>query len=264
MSQTIQGDGFGTMGREVKRDLKDDLDAKIIITSTNSKPGLGKTTLAILMARAWDPHGWSAEEKAFMSVGPYREAYLNEPSRSVLVFDEMEGAADKRRAMSHGNVDLSQTWAQLRYKNKVSICTLPTTSMLDSRFLEMSDWWVNVTDRGVAQPYRIRVNDYNGKVRRQRVDGQETLFFDDLPDDDSDYEYLASLKDERARNSRKTFSQSEHYDALEKAREEAKVSIRNRMIRSLYESTDLSQREIGELEPVNLSKQRIGEICRSE
>jgi len=167
---------FGTLGHEVKRDVHQrDLDAKIIITSHNSRPGLGKTTLAIKMARDFDKNGWNADEKAFMSAHEYHNAYEDLPSGSALVFDEIEGEADSRRAMSEKNVELSQAWAQNRYRNMITICTLPSVSMLDNRMLEMSDYWINVMGRGTAHPYRVLVNDFSGKVIRKRLDDDAVI-----------------------------------------------------------------------------------------
>lgn len=252
---------FGRLGYEVRRSIDKDLDSKIIITSHNSKPGLGKTTLAILMARQWDPHGWSAEEKAFMDVYEYRDAYMNQPSGSVFVFDEIEGEADSRRAVSNKNVELSQAWAQLRYKNKVTIATLPTTSMLDNRMLEMADYWINVMSRGVAHPYKIYVNDFTGKVYRDRMDdGSAVIQYPDLAGD-PDYEHLKAMKDESNRTTRNYISEEEHEKELKSARKEASRETRNKLIRDLYKDPRFNSREIGELAAVDLSRQRVDQIC---
>ena len=256
---------FGRLGYEVRKAIKNDLDAKILITSHNSKPGLGKTTLAILMARAWDPKGWAAEEKAFMDVYEYKNYYMDGEPGSVLVFDELEGEADRRRAMSHKNVDLSQAWAQLRYRNMVSIATLPSVSMLDSRMLEMSDYWINVVSRGVALPHYVQVNDYTGKVWREQMgrDNDMVIRYPDLSSGDDDYLYLKNLKDERNRTDRQWVSGEEVDRLIREDREEALREQRDEFIRELHASTSMSYERIAALDAVDVSKDRVGQICRS-
>lgn len=253
---------FGTLGHEVKRDVYErDLDAKIIITSHNSRPGLSKTTLSIKMARDFDSHGWSAEQKGFMDAHQYHNAYESEEPGSVLLFDEIEGEADSRRAMSNKNVELSQAWAQNRYRNMITICTLPSVSMLDNRMLELSDYWINVIDRGVAHPYRILVNDFTGKVIRQRIDEDGVIRYTDLPDGDEDYEYLKAEKHSRRTSVNDRYiDEAEHEETVEKAEESARMESRNEWLKCLAQETDLSTYNIADLDPVEISRQRVQQI----
>lgn len=254
---------FGRLGYEIKRDVHNkDLDAKIIITSHNSKPGLGKTTLAIQMARDFDRHGWTAEEKAFMDAHKYHNAYEYLPSGSALLFDEIEGEADSRRAMSHKNVELSQAWAQNRYRNMITICTLPSVNMLDNRMLEMSDYWINVFSRGVAHPYEILVNDFNGRVIRSRIDNNAVIRYSDLPDEDDDYEYLKSMKHERRTSvGKQYYDEDELEEKIEKAKKDARLECRNKWIQTVYGELDVTGREIAGLEIVDLTQQRVSQIA---
>lgn len=253
---------FGTLGHEVKRDVhKKDLDAKIIITSHNSRPGLGKTTLAIRMARDFDLHGWSAEKKAFMNANKYHNAYEDLEPGSAMLFDEIEGEADSRRAMSNKNVELSQAWAQNRYRNMVTICTLPSVSMLDNRMLEMSDYWINVIDRGVAHPYRVLVNDFNGKVIRSRIDENGVIRYRDLPDDDPDYNHLTERKHERRTSVEKQyFDEDEVEKKVNKARKETRMETRNEFLETVCNETDLTPGKLAEVSCIDISRPRIHQI----
>jgi hypothetical protein len=250
------------LGYEVQNAIEKDLDAKILITSHNSKPGLSKTTLALQMARQWDPHGWNADDKAFMDVFEYRDAYLNEEPGSVLLFDEIEDAADNRRGNSKENVELSQAWAQLRYRNMVTICTLPTVTMLDKRMIEMSDYWINVIWRGVAHPYNIYVNDFDGSISRVRMgpENNAVLKYPDVPDGDEDYETLTQMKRQNVEIDRRYIKQDEHDSIVEREREKAQTAKRDEIIQSLAEQTDLRHADIGSLDGVDVSRQRIGQI----
>lgn len=255
---------FGTLGYEIKRDVHhQDLDAKIIITSHNSRPGLSKTTLAIKMARDFDPHGWTAEDKAFMDAGSYHQAYDDARSGSVLLFDEVEGEADSRRAMSNKNVKLSQAWAQNRYRNMITICTLPTVSMLDNRMLELSDYWINVMGRGLAHPYRIRVNDFNGKVYRERIDENGVLRYGDLPNGDEDYELLKQMKDDRRRLETEYYTPDEHRKAVKEAEKATRMEVRDMWLECLVDETELTPRDLSELPIVDVSRPRIYQILKS-
>lgn len=255
--------GFGTLGREIKEDVhENDLDAKIIITSHNSRPGLGKTTLAIRMAREFDAHGWDAQTKAFMDAAEYHNAYDDLSSGSCLLFDEIEGEADSRRAMSNKNVELSKAWAMNRYRNMITICTLPTVTMLDNRMLELSDYWINVMGRGLAHPYRVRVNDFNGRVYRERIDENGAIRFGDLPDDDPDYNLLKDMKDQRRRIDNEYYSPEEHQRIVEDKQKQSRMDERNKWIAGLVNETDYSSYKVADLPWVGLSQQRVNQIAK--
>lgn len=269
------GNPFGTLGSEVRKAIEDNYDCKIIITSHNSKPGLGKTTLAILMARAWDPHGWSAEEKAFMDAHEFHNAYMEEPKGSVLLFDEIENEADARRAVSSKNVELSQMLATQRFRNIISLYTLPAVSMLDSRMMELADYWINVMKRGVAHPYKIYVNDFTGEVTRQRIgqvergtDG-ETIMWRDIEEGDpahADKEYLDQLKRDHVHLEREYVPQSEVEKQVQKEREEAKRERRDTIIRSLMngDHADIGASTLAETDGIDVSRPRVHQITNGD
>lgn len=249
---------FGTLGAEVEYAIRNDYDVKIIITSHNSRPGLGKTTLAIRMSRVFDPYGWSAESKGFQNLYEYQAAYRDVPPGSVLQFEELERSADNRRSMSKGNVSLSHVWATERFRNIVTICTLPTVSMLDNRMLELADYWINVMKRGVAHPYRILVNDFTGKVIRSRIK-DETIRFADLPNDDPDYTYLKEVKEQESLLEQEYVRMDDVDDLLAKAERKAKQSKRDEIIKDLHD-LGLTQKQIASLPSIDLTQQRIQQI----
>lgn len=263
----LREQAFGTLGYEVKRDVYNkDLDAKIIITSHNSRPGLGKTTLAIKMARDFDRGDWDAESKAFMDAHNYQNAYAKLPKKSALVFDEIEGEADSRRGTSTKNVELSQAWAQNRYRNMITICTLPSVNMLDKRMIEMSDYWINVIDRGMAHPYRVLVNDFDGSVYRDRIDDNAVIRFTDLPNGDDDYQLLKQQKHRRrtADGNKKYLSEAEHKEELNKKIEVKKRAYRDEWIRALAAETDMTYQNIADLSVVDVRQPRVSNIVNEK
>lgn len=249
---------FGPIGYEIDQDAHQrDLDAKVLITSHNSRPGLGKTTLAIKMARALDPNGWSADEKAFMDVYDYMRAYDDLPSGSVLILDEIEAMADSRRANAAENVDLSQAWATKRYRNMITFATLPTTSMLDKRMIELSDYRINVMRRGVAKAFEVKIPDFPPfRPWQEPMDG--VIDYNDLPDNDPDKELLDQMKVEFSKVDKTFYTEQELNDKIAKLKKQYDMDARNNCISYLADNTELSQREIADI--IGLSRPRINQI----
>jgi len=186
-------------------------------------------------------------------------------SVSFARLDEIEAGADSRRATSHENVNLSQAWATMRAKNIATVATLPSVSMLDNRMLELADYWVLVKKRGLAQPYKVKVNDFNGRVQRKPIRDGEHIQFKDLPSNDKDKTYLDNIKDELVQD---LTSSSERVPAPEvskrvgKAREEAAREKRNEAIHELYHGTQLSTTDLAGMEWVGVSPQQVSNIVR--
>lgn len=271
-NEMLQETGFGTMGRDARRKLRNDNDIKILIVGKNSQTGIGKTTFAVELCRFIDQTdaGWSAEEKAFVDVDEYMQAHLEMNQRSCLMLDEIEAGADRRRAMSHENVQLSQAWMTLRARNIGTVATLPSTEALDKRMLALADYWVLVRQRGLAQPYKVNVNDFNGKVQRVSLgeDPGEHIEFADLPEDDPDKAYLDEIKDEMVYElvggaDAKTMKVAEHKKQLEKEVNDATKEMRNEFIREMYDRTDLSTREIAEFGCVDVNQPQVSTILNS-
>jgi hypothetical protein len=255
---------FGTVGRIAKKKLKSDNDIKIIIQGRNSQTGIGKTTLAIQLCRFIDDN-WGAEDNAFIDTKEYIEAHIEYPEGSALLLDEIEHGADRRRSQSHENVELSQAWAKLRARNIATVCTLPSISMLDSRMLELADYWILVKSRGVAQPYEINVNDFAPWKNPQRkpLPGDEHIRFSDLSEDDTDKEYLDELKDETIKEDGSGFIRKEkHEKELERLEQNTMMETRNEIIQDMYGEFDVTYSEIGSLDSIDMTKQSVGEIIR--
>ena len=262
MAKAQSGYQFGNMGLYVKRRLSNDNDAKIIVQGQDSETGIGKTTFAIRLCRHIDPD-WNAEEKSFVDVREYINAHMEVGPGSALLLDEIEAGADSRRAMSQENVDLSQAWATLRSRNVVTVCTLPTISMLDNRLLELSDFWVLVKKRGLAQPYKVSVNDFNHKVQRKELGGGEMIQYKDLPDGDPDKRYLDEMKDEMLLSEGAGYvKESECAERVEKAKREAVREYRNEILTDIKTEFDVTYRELAALESVDVQHNTISEIVK--
>lgn len=259
--QTLKSN-FGTLGYEIRQKLNNDNDAKVIIQAENSQTGVGKTTLAIQLCRFvdedWDPESTGAYWNVDEYVHDYN--YSNISPGSAVLLDEIEMIADNRRSTSNRNLKLSQAWARLRNRNVLNIATLPTVSMLDKRLLELSDYWILVRERGVAQPYRIQVNDFTYTISRQPFDGGEHIHFNKIPKSDPDYDYIEQKKAEIGDNDFETITIDEHKKKVEKAVEKAQREKRNEFIECVYNHYETTYREIADLEPVSLDYSTIAQI----
>lgn len=190
---------YSMLNHFVQDRLDNDRDAKIIVTARNSSTGTGKTTLALLLAKYWDRNGWDYD-KGFMGVKKYLAYYNNVAERGdVLLLDDAQAGVDNRRSMSKENVGVSRAWTLNRVKNVVSIMTLPTSTMFDSRLRELADVWINVQERGRAVPYKIYVNDISKEIKVVRfrhpyIGYKEVINFKKYVD--NDYLELSKQKQE--------------------------------------------------------------------
>lgn len=256
---------FGTLGRRAKAKLKNDNDIKIIIQGANSQTGIGKTTLAIELCRFIDQNEWNAEEKSFVDVQEYLNSYLEYPKGSALLLDEIGAGADSRRSMSKENVNLSQGWQLLRSRNVATVATLPSTNMLDSRLLELADYWILVKSRGLAQPYEINVNDFSGAISRDSLPGDEHIKFPDLPAGDADKKHLDRIKDDMVKgDGLKSIPLAEHKEKLDKAKDSATMEYRNDLITQLYNNTELTYEAIGNLPAIDLQRPSVYSIVKKQ
>lgn len=211
----------------------------VIIIARDAATGTGKTTLACQLAKSWDTHGWTAD-RATLDPGTYADKYTDDdtPSKSVLLLDEAEQAADNRRSMSNQNVKLSHLWATMRFREIYSIITLPSASMLDKRLKELADVKIVVHERGTAVAYKTKIDDHDGSYRAKRLC---RLRWDHL-DDDPEYQRLTDKKAERMGDYADTFAYDDDDDDLdpEQARRDYRLQVVERMSAAGYTQAEIA------------------------
>jgi len=138
-------------------------DLKCVITQRDSETGGGKTTLAVWLALCWDEHGWHGKEKGTTDPDAFIQTFPDLPPHSVMILDEAE-ELDARRSMQDENIEFSKKWMKMRTRQIDSILTLPTTTALDKRILELADVRLHVTGRGRAKVYGVTVDDRSREV----------------------------------------------------------------------------------------------------
>ena len=232
-------------------------DLNIVITAA-SETGVGKTTLAVALARMLDPHGWTAEKASVALPAKYDRLYDKVPPGTVLILDEAEKAADARRGMTKESVSLSQAFAAKRYRQVVSILTAPSKSWIDDRLgSDAADYWIQALDgpigqiRGEAKVYRLRENEHYEREYKTRT---EFIEWPSL-DGDSEFQKLSERKEEILENDgeQKWIHVDEHQEKLEKIEKQTRKETRREDIRRTYRESDLSQTDVAEIFDVSQS-----------
>jgi hypothetical protein len=147
----------------------------VIITAA-AETGVGKTTLAFVLALLWDMHGWTVE-KATLDPREYDTMYDSVEPGSVLLLDEVEQAADSRRGSSRENVDLSQAFATKRYRQVFGLMTAPSKGWVDGRIgSDSADYWIQAQEtpegkpKGEAKVYRLKNNEHYEESYSKRTE----------------------------------------------------------------------------------------------
>ncbi|MFB6201300.1 MAG: hypothetical protein ABEI98_04745 [Halorhabdus sp.] len=193
-------------------------DMHVIITAA-AETGVGKTTLAFALALLWDMSGWTTE-KATLSPRQYEMMYDEVEPGSVLMLDEVQQAADNRRATSTANVDLSQAFATKRYRQVFGMMTAPSKGWVDDRIGgDSADYWIQAQEtpegrpKGEAKVYRLRNNEHYESNYKERVETISWPILDWHPE----FQELERMKAERMEG--QTRNKYVHKDEVEELKE---------------------------------------------
>lgn len=181
--------------------------ARIIIDAEDAKTGVGKTGLAVFLARLLAERVFDyelTEDDLTLSGAKYLQRWREHPGEeqpSVIVLDELggAGAGHARRAMSNQNVELGNAWQLMRKKRIVSIVTLPHWSKVDRDMRMQADYrlWCLKDPIGYFKPYQVGADFDDGEVTTEGYDDIERIRFPNMDKhDDPVYDYLAEEKDE--------------------------------------------------------------------
>ena len=217
---------------------KQNRDAKIIVTADHGATGVGKTALAVYLAKALDQSaaGFDAAEKSTVNVHRFLGLYDEVEPQSAIILDEAE-QIDARRSMKNENIDAAEKWQTRRVNEIAGILTLPSPDALDSRMESLADYWINVEVRGRARIYEKRIH------RTKRSLYYKTMQTQGWPnlDHDPDYQILAKKKeeminDEEAGNN--WVRKSEVDERIKKVRKNTRREVRDEIIHQLVTETE--------------------------
>lgn len=164
---------YSKLNNIVVHKIENDYDVKLMITARDSGVGMGKTTLAVLLAKEWSNYfgtTFDTDDNLYFDMQKYADYYVDEASKGeVIVLDDVEQKLDARSYMSKINRKVSQMLALLRTKNVITIFTCPNVGFLDRRVGELSDYQLLVRRRGVAVPYEFKIDDTSQKSWMRRL-----------------------------------------------------------------------------------------------
>jgi len=180
--------------------------ARIIIDAESASTGVGKTSLAVALARACaNAFDYDlVEDDLTLSGEQYLERWREHPGPrqpSVIVLDELAGAGagDARRSMSNKNVNLGRSWQLMRKKRIVTITTLPHWSDADKRMRRFADFRLYCLEQpiGYFRPYQVTTTFDKGHVRTRKYDDIQRIKFPNMDAaGDELYESVTLLKDQ--------------------------------------------------------------------
>lgn len=252
----------GPFFREVGKRKRQDRDAKILVTAADGQTGVGKSNCCDFLGYALDTSaGGFSEEKTTIDPMRFLEMYNTLPPGSAAIMEEGE-QFDSRRGMTNKNVDASQTWQKARVREIVALVNLPSPSMIDKRFEELADYWVNIERRGRAMIYKKKIHPTKQKIYYKTL---QTLEWPNMDGSDT-FRHMGKLKtahlsDEDSDDN--WVRESEVRDRVKKAVSDARTEVRNEWIRSL-KGAGWSGSDIAELPVVDVKGARVNQIARGE
>lgn len=251
----------GPFFQEVAKRKRQERDAKIIITAEHGQTGVGKTSLAVYLAKVLDTStdGFTAE-KATLNVGEFLTMWDELEPGSAAILDEAE-QLDSRRSMTNENVDASHRMQTRRVNEIITIMTLPSPKEIDSRIQRLADYWINCEKRGTARIYKKKIHRIKQKVYYKTM---QTVQWPNM-DKDQDYRDLAAKKDTfiDAEDSADYIRRSKHEELLEKREKQVRREARDKWIQGASEF-GISGADIARFPNVELTPNRIRQIARGE
>lgn len=197
-----------------QRVVQSDNDFIVVVAaaSKSAMSGVGKTTLAIALARWFDrsTRGFEAETKSTVSAQRFARDLLADDEevqdQSAIIFDEGQGTlnsggADARRSMAQSVMDVTTALSTMRFRQLTSIIVTQSTDWIDKRVDQVMDIMILIQDStgGTirAEVFETYYNDLDADNTRY-VEHLDTITWPDLGEDDPDYRYLHKLKEDSA------------------------------------------------------------------
>lgn len=193
-----------------RRVLDSDNDFVVVVAaaSKSAVSGVGKTTLAVSLARYFDntKGGFNAEQKATLDPKTFAHNLLTDeetvPDQSAVIFDEAQGTlsssgADARRSMADSVMDVTTAISTLRFRQVSCLIVSQSTKWIDKRIDDVLDALILIQDwdgdEARAEVFTTYYNDLETSPTRY-TEHLDTITWPVLPEDDPDYSYLHELK----------------------------------------------------------------------
>lgn len=253
--------------REYIKRFGDGRDMRVIISADNSATGVGKTTLAVVLAILWDVWGWTPT-KGTLDPREFSVYYDHVRPGSVMLLDEAEQAIDRRRSMTEETLAIGHDFATKRYRQVFGLLTLPSKDMIDARIADkLCDYWILVEEKGKASVFEFDENAFTGKVYYKKV---ETIEWPKL-DGNNLYKQIEQKKHDRmeGKTQSRFVRRDEMEEALDNYWQKATAKRNYELINSMYDATkdgdspvSLTQTQIGEI--VGMSQSNVSKIVNTD
>lgn len=246
-----------------RKRIANNQDLAVIVSDHQNRRGTGKTVLSLKLADLMDRTDEGITTgKVAVDPDQLTEAYMERPKGSALVLDEAEAGLSKYEAASAINRAMRELVSMGRIREKYLVLNLPASSELDRDLKALCDFWFMVKSKGRALGHHLNWNPYKEEPRTPKT---ETWEWSDIPED-SDlrdiYDYLTDEKLAHLRGERDGSSQripaADVSQMVEQAKEEAKTTTRNELLKTLYDDLDVTQDDLGNA--VGLSRSRVADI----
>lgn len=268
---------FSTTGQFILNRLMGDRACHVLVTGRSAATGIGKTTLAIGLCR-WthrmlrragriQSRRWEPAKNAHIDPLGYKRRMDQIEQYTPQLADELGSQANKLDFHSEGNRALKEVWAEYRYKNALSVGTLPSTRLLDTDLKVLADLWIHVVDRGVAMPHLLWWDDYREEIRDTRFRnpaGDEVILFNDISETPT-FETVHQLKENKHdpdQEGEDLIPEREVHKRIDKAVKKAKREQRNQLMADIYENADVKQKEIADA--LDLDQGSVSRIIRNQ
>jgi len=242
-------------------------DMRVIISADNSATGVGKTTLAVVLAILWDIWGWEAA-KGTLDPREFSVYYDHVRPGSVMLLDDAEQAIDRRRSMTEETLAIGHDFATKRYRQVFGLLTLPSKEMIDARIADkLCDYWILVEETGQASVFKFEENAFTGKVYYKKVETIEWPPMDGVPV----YDTIEQKKQERmeGKTQSRFVRRSEMEDALDNYWSKATAKRNYELINAMYDASEdddsdvsLTQDQIGGI--VGMSQSNVSKITNTD
>lgn len=224
---------------------------QILITAKNAERGVGKSTLATILAKTFDEN-WTADRATF-TVNEFANLYQTLDPGSCIVFDDVEQDVNRRRQMSNANVTAMKILQGMRYKELTTIFTAPTPQTLDKLLPQLADFRIHIRERGFGHVYRYKEKDPSGEIGMDLV---HRIYWRQI-DDDPDFQALQDKKKNHMSNLGIPGTQQPSQKELEKAKRDAEKEYRNDVVNRM-DKQGYTQSEIADA--LDISQSTVSRI----
>lgn len=261
---TATPDGIdGPFFREIAKRKEEGRDAKCLVTADHGATGVGKSNLCDFLGYVCDttPEGFDRHKVAIEPM-EFIGLYSTLGPGSSAVMEEGE-QFDSRRSNSNKNVEATHKWQQARVREIIAFVNLPDPSMIDRRFEQLCDYWINVERRGKCRIYKKQTHRTKRTIYYKTV---QTLEWPNM-DGSATFRHMDSLKGDLLDgelNNDKLVRESELEERVRIAEKKAKQDVRNRILTCLYRETEMTAGDVSALSCVDVQASRIRQIANDQ